>query len=542
MESLIPLVSRVGLGDTHVPMIRISYKEGKNHGSLWTKRGLLIIVILILERFFLPPILVTLQGPTNKDGPRTVATNHARNGSAWFSISLLSNMLPSPPLAMSSSHRKSNDEISRHSNTTVKVLPINDVTELPLADQIDYYFNDTSMIANQTTFQWLQSYLHWHHRIRTEYPDQQLFLDNDHNTTAPKLVIVYFDPNTHRNGLADRMRDLDKLLEFASREQRVLLFKWYQAPLPLETFLVPHLLNFTVPDHPTTITPERLKATYARGSPSTSQLDRVIHLPFEIDRMYSDQYRIYWHALFRPSPAVQARIDATMQSLHLLPGEFDATHLRVTHPAFRQQDMATYRATGGVALDEGNQYKLEGTDRTMALQGAIHAIQCTEWVAQRLGFVNKTNHPTTTQQQQQRQRQKIFFYGDSPELIKAVLHPDTLVGVVDDNETQLVEELQTIRSSMDLVGHQDPQVAHLQNRNENSTDAFLSTFVDLYIASYARCLGLGAGRFAFLAGKISGTTCWTRYLDIDKKIGGEWGLWAVKREVPLCEMAMSVGQ
>jgi hypothetical protein len=260
----------------------------------------------------------------------------------------------------------------------------------------------------------------------------------------------------------------------------------------------------------------------------------VIHLPFDIAaKLFADDYGILWHAVFRPSDAVQARIDEAMNTLNLVPGEFDATHLRVTHPAFRQQGKDKYGKTGGVELDEGNQFKFEGMDRDIALQGAIYAIQCTQWVAQVHGHLNNNTDPTTI-------KQKIYFFGDSPDLVKAVLNPNSLLEEDQQGSSlfDIVDELQTMSTTIEIVGR-EAKIAHLQNRKqETSADAFLSTFVDLYIVSYARCIGLGAGRFGFLAGKISGTTCLTTYLHINERINKDWGLWVVNREVEPCKLPL----
>ena len=412
---------------------------------------------------------------------------------------------------------------------SVRTIDERNVSRSPLSlsltfnDRIERYFEG---LSNRTATQWFHTYLQWHHQMRTAYQDTELF-DNE---SGPKLVIAHFDPDAHKNGLADRMRGLGHMLEFAYKEKRVLLLKWYDAPLPLESFLVPHLMNFTVPDHPSTRTPQLLNSTYVAGSVLESQPDRIIYIPFEISKVFADHYGVYWHALFRPSDPVQKRIDDAMRTMNLVPGQFDATHLRVTHPAFRRQNNADYKAVG-IALDEGNQYKFEGKDRTMALGGAVRAIKCTEWIAQQHGFltdiVNTTNRTA---------KQKIFFYGDSPDLVKTVLNPNSIRRLPEQNrqESKHLQELRKLASNIEIVGRHDVQVAHLQNRQETSIDAFLSTFVDLYIASYARCLGLGVGRFAFIAGKISGTTCWTRHLAKNHGMVGYWGNWVVRQDVDSC--------
>lgn len=96
------------------------------------------------------------------------------------------------------------------------------------------------------------------------------------NATTPKIVIIFFDPYSYKNGLAARMRSFGLILEFSFKEKRILLLIWYDAPLPLESFLVPHLMNFEVPVHYTTKSPHLLNSTYVTGSVRESQPDRVI--------------------------------------------------------------------------------------------------------------------------------------------------------------------------------------------------------------------------------------------------------------------------
>jgi hypothetical protein len=141
------------------------------------KRGiniLVIIAVLILERFFWPPILVVINGLHRKIlDPRNNNSTDPSHDRIWSSPAGISTGL--------------------------------DSRILPLYGQIDHYFEKT--ISNESakkTHRWFHTYLRWHHQMRMEYPDTNLF----DNSTGPRLAIVYFDPNTHRNGLSDRMISL----------------------------------------------------------------------------------------------------------------------------------------------------------------------------------------------------------------------------------------------------------------------------------------------------------------------------------------------
>jgi hypothetical protein len=49
--------------------------------------------------------------------------------------------------------------------------------------------------------------------------------------------------------------------------------------------------------------------------------------------------------------------------------------------------------------------------------------------------------------------------------------------------------------------------AHLDRQLGLPPEAYVSTFIDLYIAASARCIAFGVGNFGYLAAKISGTNC-----------------------------------
>jgi hypothetical protein len=59
----------------------------------------------------------------------------------------------------------------------------------------------------------------------------------------------------------------------------------------------------------------------------------------------------------------------------------------------------------------------------------------------------------------------------------------------------------------------DHQMSTSKQDNISSYLAYRATFVDLYLAVAARCVTFGVGNFAYLATKISGTTCRIRHAD-----------------------------
>lgn len=397
-----------------------------------------------------------------------------------------------------------------------------------LSQQIDEYFENLSGNYNSSDTQWIQEYLHWHAEARQAFPDQKLLDDLE----APRLLIAYLDPAKQGGGLTDRMKGLGHLVRLAFENQQVLLLKWYDAPVPLEAFLEPHLLNFTLPAHPNTTTPEKLKEAY--GTDAANQKVTLTKFNNQLGN-YLHPYGVLWHALFEPAAPIRKAIDSSRATLGLQPGLYDAVHCRIGHPAYFDKKSYDSKA------DKVQGYNFKGTHRVRAMTTAIRGIQCSQWLAQ--------------QQQQQQQLSPpshlllakgnttntngsvpIYFYADSADLVRTVLVPTSLDAKGADQEA-LVEQLTLLRNESRIVGRLDAEVAHLQSRQNNTSyEAYASTFVDLYLASQARCVSMGVGRFAYMAAKISGTSCWTRHQVPSRAVGARWGMTLMSREVPKCRL------
>lgn len=155
--------------------------------------------------------------------------------------------------------------------------------------------------------------------MREKFPHGQIL----ENPEGPKIWIVRHDQATQGGGLVDRMQGLVETIKGAHRDSSLVLLKWYNGRFPLEGFVVPHLMNFTLPDHPTTETPTRLNEHY-RNNPRIQLLD-FGHLG---TGFFARHYGFVWHALFQPSVDVQMAIDEAKLTLGLVHGAFDAVHCR----------------------------------------------------------------------------------------------------------------------------------------------------------------------------------------------------------------------
>lgn len=377
--------------------------------------------------------------------------------------------------------------------------------------EIDEYFRRSDISGNES--QWIVEYLKWHSEARVNFFDTELI----EKANGPNLLIVYLDPMKQKGGLTDRMKSLGHLLRMAHEEKRVILLKWYQAPLELESFLMPNLLNFTLPINVNTSNPTQLRDSY-EGQTGRIKLQKFINQAGN----YLHPYGLIWKAMFRPAPEVQQSIDEAFSELSLVEGQYDAVHCRLGHPAFSNK--ISYNGK----VDTGRGYNFKGINRVHAIQSAIRGIRCAKDLADGLTKEGDIGSQVPGL--------PIYFYADSADLVKTVVEPSSMTPG-DSRQNETLSELIEVVSTTRMVARTDAAIAHLENRNnETATDAYASTFVDLYIASKARCVSMGVGRFAYMAAKISGTNCWVRHQVPSSSVGSKWGMTLMSREVPECKL------
>ena len=397
---------------------------------------------------------------------------------------------------------------------------------------------------------WIRKYLYWHNENRQKFLESSIFyfqnISGDNSTETllesrklPKSMIVYMDPNTSQGGLTDRFKGLGHFLWMAYKESRVLFLKWYDAPLQLEDFLVPNLFNWTLPSHPNLKTPEKLRGLFGSGNSDDRENQQVRLVSFVSPvGNYLKPFNLIFDTYFIPSRWVQDGINDAYKDLNLIPGQqqYDAVHLRIGHPAFRNKkryDAKSERLDKYGENDSGLIVK--------AINAATRAISCTKYLIE---------------QQQQQHQVPLYFFSDSIELIQAVINNNTTTN----NATILASALgnrdqilayQRLQNATNyypgrIVGRSSVPIAHLERRQQNTTttksssnnEAHKNTFVDLYIASKARCLSLGIGRYAYMAGKISSLSpnnCWIRHAaEADSTTTLQWGMKLMYKEVPKC--------
>ena len=501
--------------------------------------------------------------------------------------------------------------------------------------RIDEYFSSPQIVQMTSYYEqeqnpplnisWIKEYISWHSTMRQLYPEITIFNFNDElsdnsNENKPKITIVYMDPSYKEGGLTDRFKGLGHLLWRCYNERRVLFLKWYDAPMQLESFLTPNLFNWTLPqsnDHPILSSPDMLRKHVA----STTHADNNspnLNLYTFVSPLgnYLQPFNIIFEAYFTPSKWVQDGINQAYIDLGLKNPTshgraqqhtmYDAVHLRIGHPAFRNKKQydeksKLFEMYGTLNNNFGNSTTSSGKSNAAhsngsgsnsgfvlrALNSASRAIQCTK------SLIESHQHLHVGQQQSSSPSfPPLYFFSDSIDLIRTVIEnyndeanmtASTSLFQPRQGEKQIVA-YQTLRNTIEqypgkIIGRPDVPIAHLEqkqshspttestiststNNNNMNKEAHKNTFVDLYIASNARCISLGIGRYAYMSRKISFipiqqqiqrlkqrrqqqqgnysytdnyNDCWMRHaLEADSSTTSQWGMKLMYNEVPKC--------
>ena len=404
---------------------------------------------------------------------------------------------------------------------------------------------------------WIHDYFAWHSQMRTEFPDTQLLT----NPNAPG-VLVRACPFIC-GGLHDRIGQLPWDLYIANRTQRVLLFKWH-LPASLEQFLLPSgPINWTVPDaHDSSTSTQHAFGSLANmwkvypnlfpdsradeenairqlemgvASNSTLSTDKIVLYSFLghkqealLERLLRDAgvpdnvhqppvFGAIFRSFFQPSPAVvdalqRARREVGLVHMDGSVVDYTGVHCRVRHPKnFPSGRRVRGKDNKGPADRVGLEFK--GWGREYAINVSTHALQCGRTLLQ------SPNEP-------------VYFFSDDSQVVNYFVRylkkkNKTKQGnnsnnsgktVATSTEALVEAEAQRVVNLTNLVARrqQYPNV-HLDRQKDAKMEAYISVFVDLYLAIGARCLVFGVGNFGYFASKISGISCRLKHRK------NEWG-------------------
>lgn len=438
-------------------------------------------------------------------------------------------------------------------------------------------YDKTTVRASLQQMQpWLQDYIEWHRAVRRQFPGSQLL---DH-PDAPKLLIKICFPRTEGDscaGLHDRMRNLPQTVFLAAQTRRVFLIKWFH-PYPLEEFLHPNLLDWTVPNDNTTIIGTsthkninnnnaavpiaklihdrdylasrqilnqwndpamkqkkyRNPYTMLREDPNVSQEKVLVDngrsktaRPIDADRKRlnssepEDEFGMLWHTLFRPSFAVERDLLDVMTRNHLVVHRYIATHCRVRHPVrrhFVQSPNTLFISKDNSSTTDDAGLVFAGTAKDMMIDIGTHAIECS------LLLLMLEEH----------KGEPIFFFSDSEDLVhymtsKQNVKQDSSNSSNSTNYTSSEERWHAVKATAGwIVGstsgtENNKPTEHLDAGHGTDPSDYYGTFLDLYIGIASRCVSYGFGNYAVLGTRISNTHCLQTHERLTGNLARQWG-------------------
>ena len=408
-----------------------------------------------------------------------------------------------------------------------------------------YHFSDIVVIQQQVfsssqTSQdlpkWIQDYFAWHKEMRDKYPGKELFT----NPSAPPLIIRTCLGLC--GGLNDRLGQLPWDLYVANQTQRVYLIRW-ERPRPLEEFLVPNEIDWSVPEgvegfgdmHAvraiTELFPEgdrpsdefwKSKFDKALEQAKTGEfkdikvlrhrllghlredvLEERLKALGETDMIHSTlSFGKIFRAFFKPSPGVEVQLNQVYNELGITPGHYTAVHCRVRHPKAFAKGMTVWGKNPDYPADKTG-LPWYGETKDFAVAIATHAIQCARTLS------SSANEP-------------VYFMSDSNDLVNYVAHELKNESFVASNKTLFENKhdaaaLKAVTPTNIVARGASKENAHIDKQKGREPEAYYGTFVDLLLATNARCVTFGVGYYAVFATKISGTQCKLLYQE------EEWG-------------------
>ena len=204
---------------------------------------------------------------------------------------------------------------------------------------------------------------------------------------------------------------------------------------------------------------------------------------------FTPSYGAIFRMLFSPSPPVQQALQSISSELGLVQGEYTAIHLRVRYPRglpLERQNILLGKDPNAPDADHGG-LLWSGAARNYAIQQATHAIRCSKRLLR---------SPT----------EKVYMISDSNDLVRYFAHE--IKGSKKGMDSKI--DLEAVRQahSMNIVARDmSAENFHLDRQKGKNASDYYSTFLDLLLASRARCVAYGVGRYGLFAAKISGTKC-----------------------------------
>lgn len=311
-----------------------------------------------------------------------------------------------------------------------------------------------------------------------------------------KYLIIRCLRGQRCGGLSDRIKPMPVFVALAAHTRRILMIRWTK-PAPLEEFLVPNEINWTMPAYfvPVMNDPNRhknltgymLKASNIRQAEDIVVVETKMQTQYGGVELYScvtetmlnhtldrttttykhcnmgvgapwlwsaDLYRAVYHdvfrIIFRPHPNVQTLIDEKMAGSGLIPGQFIGAHYRSNYNLCTEERIGTHT--------------IQHAAQTQALCAAKMKLE--------------KNYP-------------VYFASDSSTATQAVRN---------NNTTYYYDTTNTTPISI-ITSPEETSPLHLEK--EGAIEDYYSTFVDLLVMGQSICQLYGQGGFGSLASFLS---------------------------------------
>mmetsp|Transcript_22196 Transcript_22196/g.32767 ORF Transcript_22196/g.32767 Transcript_22196/m.32767 type:complete len:453 (+) Transcript_22196:119-1477(+) len=304
---------------------------------------------------------------------------------------------------------------------------------------------------------WVKEYFDWHE-------DQRKLINETNWKDFKYFVVQCVREDNHCGGASDRLKPLPFFLLMAYRYKRIFLI-WWTRPFPLEEFLVPNAINWTVPEYlPLNVPHKNGKLMlHSNSILAWSKSNEIIvrsklqsfeggQLTYEniTDSTYDQVFHDLFRLVFDPHPSIAKILREELAVSGLTPGHYAVAHYRAFYARASRKPERIMKMT-------------------------LNAINCAS---------------------QLRPGGPIYFASDS------LLALATAREYAKNNLYSVV-----------TIENQEP--LHLDkagNWSERKPSDFYSIFVDLYLMAMGRCLTFGQGgfgRFGLLLGYNA--TCTNRH-------------------------------
>lgn len=308
---------------------------------------------------------------------------------------------------------------------------------------------------------WMKDYFSWHE-------GQRLSLNSTNYSSRRFLIMRCLRVDSRCGGAADRLLSIPFAVLLAYQSRRILLIKW-ERPAPLEFYLVPPRsgMDWRVPPwmerklifgenammrrHVQSKTAMK-NASMVDMRDQSSDHGREYYNRYQKlgDAIYDEVFHDLWQTLFEPSSHVQSRLDQEMVKLRLTKYGYTAIHIRSTFSR--------------VLIRSTNRRYLE------------NSVRC--------GASLKPG-------------QRLYIAADSVNASSIALQYALSTGqdAVARKNDQSPLHIDRGRDYISIGGSNDPV--------EHAPEAYLDTFVDLYLLAYGRCLAYTFGGYGRWANAIS---------------------------------------